>query len=84
MTDKKFDRIIKNVKVVRPNRTDGAVPMDIAVKDGKFAELAPQLAADDAREVFDGKGLLGFPGAVDAHQHIGIYCHIRDDAPSES
>ena len=35
---------------------DGTPVTDIAVKDGKFAKVAPGQAAADAREVVDGEG----------------------------
>lgn len=78
-----FDLIIKNVCLARPNR-DGVEPVDIAVAAGKIAHVAPDLPAGDAGEVFDGRGLLAFPGLVDAHMHIGIYQPLADDAVSES
>jgi allantoinase len=80
---KTFDLIIKNARVVRPNAA-GVDCLDIAVKDGKVARLAPELKAEDANEVFDAKRLLAFPGLVDAHMHVGIYSPLHDDAVTES
>ncbi len=37
-----------------------------------------------AADVVDGKGLIAFPGVVDAHMHIGIYRNLAEDAPTES
>jgi allantoinase len=34
--------------------------------------------------VHDGRGLLAFPGVVDAHMHSGIYSPLAEDAVSES
>jgi allantoinase len=48
------------------------------------ARVAPHIAAEEAREVHDGGGLLGFPGLVDAHMHAGIYAPLTEDAVSES
>src|SRR3954465_10246156 len=81
--DKPFDVVIKNARVVRPNKTsvDG---LDIGVKDGMIARLAPELRAGDAKTVFDAKNRLAFPGCVDAHMHIGIYAPLAQDAVSES
>lgn len=81
--DAQYDLLIKNVKVVRP-RQDSAPEMDVAVKDGKFARVDHEIAADAAREVHDAGGLLGFPGLVDAHMHAGIYSPLEEDAVSES
>ncbi|MGC2520418.1 MAG: dihydroorotase family protein [Burkholderiales bacterium] len=78
-----LDSVIKNVHVVRPNRTSAEL-LDIGIKDGKFARLAPGIRADDANEVIDGKNLLAFPGCVDAHMHIGIYQPLARDAIAES
>src|SRR5438034_8029413 len=78
-----YDLLVKNVRVVRPNKT-GVEPLDAAIKDGKFARLAPGIRPEEANEVFDGKNLLAFPGCVDAHMHIGIYRDLAQDAVSES
>ena len=81
--EKPFDLVIKNARVVRPNKASVDC-LDIAVKDGKIARLAPEIQAEQAREVFDAKNLLAFPGCVDAHMHIGIYAPLAQDAVSES
>ena len=38
MSDKKYDLVIKNVKVVKP-LSDNVEEQDIAIKDGKFAAI---------------------------------------------
>jgi allantoinase len=78
-----LDRIIKNVRVVRPHE-DTVELLDLGIKDGKFAEIAPYISPDQGKEVFDAKNLLGFPGVVDAHMHIGIYQPLDQDAVTES
>ena len=80
---KRFDLLIKNVRVARPNRT-GVPKGDIAVLGGKIAKVGRDLAAADAKKVVDGKGLLAFPGLVDPHMHTGIYSPLAEDAVSES
>ena len=77
----KYDRLIKNVRAVRPYH-DGVEETDLAVKDGKFARIAPGIDPGEANEVFDGKGLLAFPGVVDGHTHAGIYSPLDQDARS--
>lgn len=80
---KPYDLIIRNVRVVRPN----AVVVereDIAIKDGKFAKVAPVIDAGLAKSVFDGRNQLAFPGLVDAHMHTGIYSPLAEDAVNES
>jgi allantoinase len=78
-----LDLVVKNVRVVRPNR-QAIDLLDLGVKDGKFARIAPEIAADEAREVFEGGRLLAFPGLVDAHMHAGIYSPLAEDAITES
>jgi allantoinase len=78
-----LDLVVKNARVVRPNR-NAVDSLDIGIKDGRFARLAPDIRPEEAKQVFDGKGLLAFPGLVDAHMHVGIYQQLDKDAPSES
>jgi len=79
----RYDLLVKGVRLARPNQNETATT-DIAVKDGKFAQVAPGLSAADAREVVDGEGLIAFPGLVDAHMHVGIYSPLEQDAVTES
>jgi allantoinase len=78
-----YDTLVKNVRVVRPH---GNVvhESDIAIRDGKFARVAPGIDATQAKQVHDGRGMLAFPGVVDAHMHSGIYSPLGEDAVSES
>lgn len=78
-----LDLLVKNVRVVRPRRPD-VVRLDLGIAGGRFVQVAPGIAATEAREVFDGRGLLAFPGVVDAHTHVGIYGPLPQDAASES
>ncbi|MGW2339242.1 dihydroorotase [Streptomyces sp. NPDC001661] len=78
-----LDLLIKNVRMVKHDAPDIPVT-DIGIKDGVFHRIAPDLPASDATEVVDGKGLLAFPGVVDAHQHWGIYNPLSDDTVTES
>ncbi len=79
----KLDCVIKNVRVVRPNRSSVDL-LDIGIQDGKFARLAPDIRADEANETIDGGNLIAFPGCVDAHMHVGIYQPHAQDAVTES
>ena len=78
----KHDLIIKNVRVVRPGAASVEAG-DIAISRERFAKVG-NLSADEAKTVYDGKGLLAFPGVVDAHMHAGIYAPLKEDAVSES
>ena len=61
--DKLFDLVIKNARVVRPNKTSIDC-LDIAIKDGKIEQLAPDIQPGQTKEVFDAKNRLAFPGVV--------------------
>ena len=78
-----YHTLIKNVRVVRPH-AQGVDPLDLAIRDGSFVHIAPEIAAEEAQETIDGGNLLGFPGLVDAHMHVGIYHELEEDAESES
>ena len=75
------DLLIKNVRVVRPGASSVA-QADIAITGEKFAKIGQNLG--EAKNTYDGKGLLAFPGVVDAHMHTGIYSPLAEDAVSES
>jgi cytosine deaminase len=51
------------------NLPDGRNEIDIAVKDGRIAELKPQIEAE-ARETIDANGRLVTPPFIDAHFHM--------------
>ena len=78
-----YDLVVKNVRVVRPNRT-AVERQDIGIRDGRFACLAPEIRAEEGKAVVDGRNRLAFPGVVDAHMHIGIYQPLAADAVTES
>ena len=83
MSDESFDLLINNVRIVRPKQTT-IERQDIAVKDGKFVRVAAAIDAPAGTPVYDARGQLGFPGAIDAHTHIGIYQPPAVYAPTES
>lgn len=78
-----LDLIIKKVRVVRPHQ-EAVELLDLGIKDGKFVEIAANISPSKGKEIFDAQNLLGFPGVVDAHMHIGIYQPLDRDAVTES
>lgn len=66
----RFDTLIKNGTVVSPDT--GIAPMDIGIKDGKFAALLQPGTQAAAANVIDAKGRHVFPGLIDAHIHFGF------------
>ena len=78
-----FDLVVKNVRVVNADAAEVAT-LDLGIKDGSFARIAPGIDTADAAVVIDGGGKLAFPGVIDVHQHWGIYNDLSDDTSSES
>jgi allantoinase len=78
-----YDLLIRNVRVVRPGASS-IEDADIAITGEKFSRIGKGLPPAEAKEVYDGKGWLAFPGVVDAHMHTGIYSPLEEDAVSES
>lgn len=62
------DLLIRNGELIDPSRGLRA-RADIALRDGKIAEIATQISAETAWDVIDAKGLLVAPGLVDLHTH---------------
>jgi allantoinase len=77
------DLLIKNVKVVNHDG-ESATPLDIAVTDGIVTEISAGLDESNAKKVIDGTGRVAYPGAVDVHQHWGIYNTLDQDTVTES
>ena len=76
-----YDTLIKNVRLVRPN-AQGVDTLDLAIREGRFAHIAPDIDPGQGARIIDGGNLLGFPGLVDAHMHVGIYHELEEDADS--
>jgi allantoinase len=79
----KYDLLIKNARVVRPHG-NGVHALDLGISNGKFLKISGNIPSKDARQTYDAKNQLAFPGVVDAHMHAGIYSPLQEDAVSES
>jgi hypothetical protein len=61
--------LIKNVNVI-PMSTDTVLKhYDVLVKDGKLAEIAPEITPADIK-VIDGNNAYLMPGLIDMHVHV--------------
>ncbi len=67
------DLLVRKVHVLDP-RAGIDAPLDVVVRDGEIAELAPpdSLEAPDGAEVLDGEGRHLLPGFVDPHVHLRV------------
>lgn len=61
-----YDLILKGGTVVEPHQVTHS---DIAVKDGKIVQIAPEIVNQDSPTV-ELKGKIVLPGAIDAHVHF--------------
>ncbi|AQS41732.1 MAG: Putative amidohydrolase [Candidatus Tokpelaia hoelldobleri] len=72
-----MDIIIRNVCL-----EDGSPLQDVAVKDGKIADIAPEIVATAGREINAGGRVL-IPGLVESHLHLEK-AFIMDRRPNRS
>ena len=63
-----MDLLIKNGTVVTAS---GSFEADVAVKDGKIAEIGKNLSVT-AEKTVDASGKLVLPGALDVHTHLAM------------
>ena len=47
---------------------------DIRIQNGKFAEIAPNLAPQEGEEVVDLGGKLALPPFIESHVHLDTCC----------
>jgi len=66
-----FDLVLRNVRL--PDSKPDQPTIDIGVKDGRIAALAPNLGGS-AREEMQGQGRLVCAGFVDTHIHLDKAC----------
>ena len=63
------DTLIVGGEVVDPGAgLQGA--LDVAIRDGRIVEVAPNLDRSAARDVIDASGAIVTPGLVDLHTHV--------------
>ena len=70
-----YDLLLRGGRVIDPAQgIDGT--MDVAVRNGRIAAVAPSLTGP-AREVTDVSGKLVLPGMIDTHAHVYRYVSGR-------
>jgi dihydroorotase len=63
-----YDLSIRGGRVIDPARHIDCV-LDVAIRGGKIAALAPSIPASSAMESIDARGQLVVPGLIDIHLH---------------
>src|SRR5215475_13055821 len=64
-----YDLLLKGGTVVDPSTSLHGV-YDIAVQDGKIAQIAPTIPREEARRVHEVAGKIVTPGLIDLHAHV--------------
>ncbi|MEZ0610897.1 amidohydrolase/deacetylase family metallohydrolase [Fibrella sp. WM1] len=64
-----FSIVIKGGHVIDPKNNIDAI-MDVAISDGKIAQVAKTIDTKGALQVVDAKGLYVTPGLIDIHTHV--------------
>src|SRR6266852_2003086 len=64
-----YDLVLTGGTVIDPSQGLHG-PMDVAVTDGKMAEIAPTINTRQAQRVIDVKGKTITPGLIDLHTHV--------------
>ena len=75
-----FDIIIRNAQVLDGTGAP-AYKADVAVKDGKIAEIGA--VSGEAAEVVEAEGLTLSPGFIDVHGHSDIFMSVDPDRASK-
>ena len=64
-----YDILIKNAHLIDPkNNIDQK--MDVAISDGRIAEVSPQISNSSAEITINAEGLYITPGLIDIHAHV--------------
>jgi dihydroorotase len=64
-----YDLLVRGGRVIDPVSSRSAL-LDVAIRGGRIARVAPSLPREDAREVLDATGCIVTPGLVDGHVHV--------------
>lgn len=64
-----YDLLLQNGHVIDDKNHIDSV-MDVAIKNGKIAKVAPHIATSDALKTINVNGLYVTPGLIDIHVHV--------------
>ncbi len=64
-----YDLLLKNGRLIDPRNGIDA-PRDVAISDGKIAQVAQDMPSAQAAESIDVAGLIVSPGLIDMHVHV--------------
>lgn len=78
-----YDLLLKGGHVVDPANAIDRV-MDVAVKGGKIARVAPEIPAAQGAKTLDLSGLYITPGLIDLHVHAYVHGHAGSLFPDST
>jgi dihydroorotase-like cyclic amidohydrolase len=78
----RYDTAVTGGRIVIPYQ--GEIVADLGISDGKIAAIARSIEPGEADEQIDATGKVVFPGAVDAHYHLGIFRDLATDTRTET
>jgi dihydroorotase len=65
----RYDIVLQGGHVIDPKRGTSA-PGDVALREGRIADVGPNLPTSQAEQVVDVSGLYVTPGLIDMHVHL--------------
>ena len=70
-----YNIVIKNGHVIDPKNNIDEI-LDVAISNGKIAQVAKNIDTRNTKQVVDAKGLYVTPGLVDIHVHVFAGTHL--------
>lgn len=64
-----YDLLIRGGRVIDPSQ-NLAADVDVAIRQGKIARIAANIAESEAAQVLDARRMIVTPGLVDIHVHV--------------
>ncbi len=72
--------VIEDVTLISPERQAPLQHAGVVIRDGRIAEIAPNLVAGPHAKRIDGRDRFLIPGLIDSHVHVGFMGPLDDDA----
>ncbi len=72
--------VIENVTLISPERAQPVAHTSVVIRNGRIAEIAPDLVAGPHATRIDGRERFLIPGLIDSHVHVGDMTLLDDDA----
>jgi imidazolonepropionase-like amidohydrolase len=72
--------VVENVTLISPERAAPLLHADVAIRDGRIAQIGTNLVAGPHARRIDGSGRFLIPGLIDSHVHAGHSAALDDDA----